>query len=306
MKFELKFKVYGNLKIINDCIEVKHNHFLIKLFKENCQFYISISKTIDEDSECLPTLNFNNEIKEVVLPKEEAYSEMLEYINHIESFAATDNKIEYIDKVNLEFKWIPENEQDNFSPVSSIRKTLDTEQELDFISQDWLMQTVLHKRQLGELFIPFSFFRDAKKMFYSAKYQTAFCTFYLMLEYFFYDKKRGYGINNNAFKQDLCLNRTLNKTLDQIKLYPDHLKWLNEQLELKRKKYDEEGLLTILNAYRNDFSHASNASKNRNIFNENNFFSLAYVTFILCNFVVIKKRLAPFVNSSELSKFYNR
>jgi hypothetical protein len=306
MRFELQFKVYGNLKIINNYIEIKRNPYTIKLFKDNFQFYISISKRIDENSDCLPKLHFNNGMKELILPKEASYSEMLEYINHIESFAATDNKIEYIDKVNLELKWIPENDEDHLSPITSFKKTLETEQEHEVLSQDWLVQTVLHKRQLGELFIPFSFFKEAKKMFYFANYQTSFCTFYLMLEYFFHDEKRGWGINNNAYKHDLCLRRSLYKTLNQIKLYPNHLRWLYDELELKRKKYDEEGLLTILIAYRNDFSHASDKNKNRNIFNENKYFSLAFETLVLSNFVVIKKRLAPFVSPSELDDFYNK
>lgn len=306
MIFELQFKIYGNLNIINNHIEIKQYPYTIKIFKENNQSYIAISKKIDSNSDCLPTLNNSNSIKEIIFPKESSYSEMIEYINHIESFGAVDNKIEYIDKIDVEFKWISENEEDHFSPFTNIRRTLQTEQNLDIISQNWLLQTVIHKRQLGELFIPFSFFRDAKNMFNAAKYQTAFCTFYMMLEYFFHDEKRGWGINNNAFKNNICLQSSLNKTLNQIKLYSDHFIWLNEELKLKKKKYNEEGLLTLINLYRNDFSHASNKSKNRNVFNEHRFFSLAFVTSVLCNFVVIKKRLAPFVSPSELDEFYNR
>ena len=35
MRFELQFKIYGNLKIINDYIEVKQNPYTIKIFKDN-------------------------------------------------------------------------------------------------------------------------------------------------------------------------------------------------------------------------------------------------------------------------------
>jgi len=306
MIFELQFKVYGNLKILNDYVEIKKYPYLIKLFKDNNQFYISISKRIDSNSNCLPILKDSNGTNEIILPQESSYGEMIEYINHIESFGAVDNKIEYINKIDIKFKWIPEDEEDHFSPFSIITRTLEVEQELDIISQDWLLQTVIHKRQLGDLFIPFSFFRDAKQMFHSAKYQTAFCTFYLMLEYFFHDEKRSWGINNNAYKNNICLQTSLNKTLNQIQLYSDHYNWLNEQLRVKNKSYDEDGLLTLINLYRNDFSHASNKNKNRNIFNEHRFFSLAFITLVLCNFVAIKKRLSPFVSPSELENFYKK
>ena len=306
MRFELHFKIFGQLEIIKNSIEIKSNPYTIKLFKDKNQFYISISKKIDANSDCLPKLSFGNKVTEVIMPKESAYNEMIEYINHIESFGAIDNKIEYIDKINLQLKWIPESDTDHFSPIENMARTLETKPKLDIISQDWLIQTVVHKRQLAELFIPFSFFRDAKIMFYSAKYQTAFCTFYMMLEYFFHDQKRGWGINNNAFKNDACLRASLTKTLNQNLLYPDHFKWLNEELVCKKKDYNEEGLLTVLNIYRNDFSHASDKNKNRNIFNENKYFSLAFVTLMVCNFVIIKKRLAPFVSPSDLDEFFER
>lgn len=306
MRFELQFKVYRDLNIINNHIEIVNQPYLIKLFKESNQFYISISKRIEAGSNCLPILTNFNQADESILPEESSYSEMIEFINHIESFGAVDNKIEYIDKINIEFKWIPENDDDHFSPFSVIKRNLKNEQTLETISQDWLFSTVIHKRQLGPLYITFSFYRDAKQMFYSAKYQTAFCTFYMMLEYFFHEKNRGWGINNNAYKNNTCLQSCLIKTLHQIRSYSDHSQWLNNELQSRNKFYDEEGLLSLINSFRNDFSHASDKNKSRNIFNEQKYFSLAFIILVLCKFVTIKKRLSPFVNPAEVNDFYKK
>ena len=56
MRFELQFKVYGDINIINNHIEIVNQPYLIKLFKESNQFYISISKRIEAGSNCLPIL----------------------------------------------------------------------------------------------------------------------------------------------------------------------------------------------------------------------------------------------------------
>lgn len=306
MRFELQFRVYGNLRIKNNLIEIKRNPYLIKLFEEANLYYISISKHIDSDSDCLPTVNNSSGINEIILPNKSSYSEMIEYINHIESFGSLDNKIEFIDKINIKFKWIPETEEDHLSPFTKIERTFDDNQELDVISEDWFLQTIIHKRQLGELYFPISFFRDGKNMFHYGKYQTSFCTFYMMLEYFFHDEKRGWGINNNAYKNYNCLESSLNKTLLQIKSYPQHHAWICDKLKQINKNYNEEGLLILINKYRNDFSHASNKDKNRNNFREHEYFSLAFITLVLCKFVSIKERLAPFVNPDELENFYKR
>jgi len=307
MKFELQFKVYGDLKIQNNNIEIKKHPYLIKLFEEEeNQFYISISKQISLNSDCLPKINNSNGIYEVVLPKQSAYSEMIEYINHIESFASVDNKIVSIDKINIIFSWIPENDDDHYFPFTKIQRSFDNEHELDFISEEWLSQTIIHKRQLGELYLPFSFFKEGKNMFHSGKYQTAFCTFYMMLEYFFHDEKRGWGINNNAYKTYVCLEACINKTLLQIQSYQQHHNWLKNELKQINKNYNVEDFLSLIIKFRNDFSHASDKNKNRNNFKEHEYFSLAFITLMLCKFVSIKQRLSPFVHPNEREIFYKR
>ena len=113
------------------------------------------------------------------------------------------------------------------------------------------------------------------------KYQSSFCTFYMMLEYFF--TEGNWGIKNDAYKRDKCLKNSLIKCLDELKKYEQHYKWLNDELATRKKTYNEEGLLFTLNMFRNEMSHAVNKYKNRNPFNEHKFLSLTFITMMICN-----------------------
>ena len=301
MKFEIEFKIYGNLKIPNDLIEIKKHPYLIKIFKNDVEFYISISKTILEDSDCLPLINSAEQLKEIELPKESSYSDMIELVNHIESFGSLDNRLESIDKSNITLRWIAENDDDHFSPFYEIKRQRAKDQNLDCLSEDWLFSTVVHKNQLGELFFAFSFYRDGKNLFHGLRYQSSFCAFYMMLEYFFNEK--GWGIQPDAYERKKCLRNSLTKTLEGVKKHPNHYKWLTNELTRRNKKFDEAGLLFIINIYRNELSHAVDKSKNRNVFTEDRYFSLSYIAMTLCVFVSIKKRLLPFIRTSEIDKF---
>ncbi len=303
MIFELTYKIYGNLKIDKN-LNVKKHPYHISIFEKEGSYYISISKHINEHSSCLPIIEISGLHKTIKLPNSESYEDMIEVINHIESFGALDNKLEYIDRLNPLMKWIPENDEEHFLPFNQIERKIQTSQDLTRLSKDWLSHTVISMNQLGDLYIPFSFFRDGKLLFHSARYQSSFCTFYMMLEYFFTEKK--WGIKNDVHTRDKCLKTSLIKCLKSLPKYQKHYQWLTKELKKRNKKYDEAGLLFILNRFRNEFSHAAEKDKNRNPFNEHKYFSLAFITLIVCTNVSIKKRLMPYVNPNDLENFLNR
>ena len=303
MIFELKYRVFGKLNFETP-LRIKKYPYKILLFEENGLFFISISKKIDSNSKCLPTFEISNSIKEIKLPSIDSYQEMEDIISHIESFGALDNKLEYIDKLNVFMKWIPENENDHFSPLSQIERKLDNDPILDAISYNWLSSTILHKNQLGELYFPFSFFREGKRLFNSMRYQSSFCTFYMMLEYFFTESS--YGIKNDVYKRDKCLKHCLINCLNDLQKYQQHYEWLNKEIVSRKKNYNEDGLLFILNRFRDELSHAVKKDKNRNPFNEHKYFSLSFITMMICINVSIKKRLLPFIQTTEINGFLER
>lgn len=306
MIFEIEFEIRGNINLTNGNILVRKHPYLIKIFNKEEKNYISISKKIFEDSACLPKVvngSSTNAIK-VILPKEESYADILELVQHIESFGALDNKFKGINTNNITLVWIPESDQDHFSPLRSVKRNRVESIDPSPLTKNWLQGTVFHKNQLEDLFIPFAFYRERLNLFYDTKYQASFCSFYMMLEFFFHDKS--WGIEKDAYKTKACLGSSLNKVLNEINKYQTHCNWLSQELANRNKSYDEEGLLFVINRFRDELSHAVDKTKNRNIFNDSSFFSLAFIMLQLCFFVTVKKRFLPFVQPNNRDNFMQK
>ncbi len=303
MLLEIQAKINGDIIIERD-IEFKKHPYIIKVFKKEKEYFISFKRKIVDLENSIPKLiEKSGGDFDLILPKQETYQDILKSIQHIESFGALDHKLTSIDTTNLIFKFIPENENDHISPLKEIKKRTPNNPH-ERITKDWLFNTLIFENQMGELFIPFAFYRDATDLFNQARYQSAFCTYYMMLEYFFHEKK--YGIQNDAYKRMRCLNTGLKNTLNDLIKHPNHHDWLNNELNKRNKSYNPEGLLFILNRFRDELSHAVDKNKNRNIFNDLSFFPLAFITMNICLYVSIKKRLLPFTKKENKERFLDQ
>ncbi|HEY5588494.1 MAG TPA: hypothetical protein VIK86_06005 [Candidatus Paceibacterota bacterium] len=302
MIFEVQVEILGDNISIEENVEFKKHPYFIRLFGKDEKYYISIQKKLLNFEGCVPTMSVGIDgIPKITIPPNDFYQDIIHFIQHVESFGALDNRLQRIDCDNLTLRWIPENENEHISPFKEITRKKENNKPNVKITKNWLQNTVIYERQMGDLFIPFAFYRDATILFHDSRYQSAFCTFYMMLEYFFHEKE--WGIAKDAYKRDLCLNTCLKATLDTLPKYNAHLTWLVNELNRRAKEYNEEGLLFILNRFRDELSHAVHKDKNRNIFNDKSFFSLAFIAMNVCLLVSIKKRLLPFVRVSEKDNF---
>jgi len=301
MEFEIQAEIIGKLNL-DKTIEVKKHPYIIKVFKIGIKNYISFRTKLIEIENCIPTLtNGDNGIPVISLPASDFYEDAIKTIHHIESLGALDNLITSIDTDNLTLRWFNDNNYEQISPLKEIIKKREKQDYRGKLTKGWLQNAVIYESQMGDLRIPFAFFRDAKNLFESARYQSAFCTFYMMLEYFFNEGK--WGIKNDTYKRKPCLNTALRTTLKQLEKSGDHYKWLQNEIKRRHKEYNEQGLLFVLNQFRDELSHASSKSKNRNVFNETAFFSLAFIIKNVCFYVSIKERLVPFVRKDEVDAY---
>lgn len=120
MLFEVKAEVKGNIVLKRD-IEINKHPYTIRLFFEKGKYYISFLKRLINFEGCIPTLKKEkNGIPIITLPKQDFYSDAIKTIQHIESFAALNNRLKSIDTVILRLKWIPENENEHISPFNEV------------------------------------------------------------------------------------------------------------------------------------------------------------------------------------------
>lgn len=303
MILEIQAEIQGNLTIRKD-FSFRHHPYTVAINQVSDKFYITFSRKVNDKIAEIPKMqNGNDGIPHICLPREDAYQDIIEILQHVESFGALDDRLSKIDMENLKFKWIPENENDHQSPFNELSRKLE-EKEKTELTEGWLRDTIIHQRQMRNLYLPFSFFRDGKEFFNMRKYQASYCSFYMMLEFFF--NENGWGIKNDAHTRKVCLNGALSKTLEQMPKYIEHYNWLILELKNRQKSYNVEGLLFLLNRFRDEFSHASQNERNRNPFRERDYISISFIIMVVCNFVSIKMRLLPFVREDERDSFLRR
>lgn len=303
MILEIQAEIIGNLKI-DKGFSFKHHPYTVAVNKELDRYYIVFSRIIKDGEAEIPKMqNGNDGILEVHLPSGEAYQDIIEILQHIESFGALDDRLSKIDMENLTYRWIPENERDHQTPFNELKRKVEVKPNIE-LTENWLRNTIICRGQMKDLYLPFSFLRDGKEFYAIRKYQAAFCSFYWMLEYFF--NENGWGIEKDAYLRKKCLSIALYKTLEQMPKYKNHYDWLINELKKRQKEYDVEGLLFLLNRFRDEFSHASINERNRNPFRERDYISISFIIMVVCHFVSIKKRLLPFVRGNERNSFLSK
>lgn len=297
MIVKIETEISGNFLIEGD-LKVKNHPYdiFIRFDIETKKHFISISKKIVDYLSYLPKLNI--EENSLIIPSENFLEEQKSILRHIESFGAIDKGIKKIFWDNCSIEWIPEldNERKDLS-ICKYDRDFTTKTKKQVISKDWLQNTVIHRRQLEHLALPFSFFREGIDSFNNYQYQQSFINFYLMLEGFFANGEFKNEKVKSQFKNSPILVKAIKLTLDYLeKNKGKDYEWLINICNKYNKHVDEIGVIHFLVELRGNLSHFSinKPDKHKNPFKDNDFKSLALISMIICRFISIDLRLEPF------------
>lgn len=160
----------------------------IRFDEQTNKFFISISTRVTEYSSYLPKMTIDDQkISHIDFPSQSFLEQQIEILQHIESFGAIDIGVEKINWQNCSIEWIPETDIEKEElTIRKYNRDLSYGKERKVLSKDWLLKTIIYKRQLDHLALPFSFFREGANFYHSFQYQNSFINFYLMLEGFFW------------------------------------------------------------------------------------------------------------------------
>jgi hypothetical protein len=301
MIVRIETEIIGAFEIEKD-MKINHYPFEIDIFseEETNRFLISISKKVINYSSHLPKLIINdNKIKEINFPSQSFLEEQIKILQHIESFGAIDKGIERINWQDFSIEWIPETEEEKLElPIRKYQRDLSYGLEPKILSKDWLLNTVIHKRQLDHLALPLSFFREGANFYHNFQYQNSFINFYLMLEGFFGD---GVHYDNKTmkleFKKSDILEYAIHETIKYLeKLKGKHYEWLINVCKKYDKIVDKDGIIHVLVKQRGNLSHFSLTKSNnqKNPFKDRDYESLAFIAMTICMYASIQLRLEPF------------
>jgi len=301
MILKIETEILGNFSIEKD-MKIKHNPFEIDIrFEEEMnRFFISISRRVTDYSSYLPIMSTtDHKISQINFPPQSFLEEQIEILQYIESFGAIDKGVEKINWQNCSIEWIPETDiEEEELTIKKYNRDLSYDKELKILSRNWLFNTIIYRRQLSHLTLPFSFFREGANFYHNFQYQNSFINFYLMLEGFF-----GNGIDYKnekmklEFKKSDILEYAINESIQYLEnMRGKHYEWLIEICKRYNKKVDKEGIIHVIVEQRGNLSHFSfrNLNKQKNPFKDSSYESLAFITMSICVFSSIKLRLGPF------------
>lgn len=284
MIIKIEAEVSGNFMIEKD-MKLKIYPFDIdfRFDSKSNKFFILISKKITDIS----SIDANNILDEPI-----------KILQLIESFGAIDKGVEKIDWQNYSVEWIPEsNEEREDIGIRKSKRDLYYDFDSEILSKDWLNSTVIHRRQIEHLALPFSFYKEGVNFFHSFQYQNSFLNFYLMIEGFFGNGEFKNKLVKIEFKKSQILEKAINQTLSfLIQKKSIHYDWLNNVCKKYNKNVDKDGIIHFLVEFRGHLSHFSlkNSDKMKNIFKDKDYESLAFISMCICRFASIDLRLSPF------------
>jgi hypothetical protein len=296
--------------LIDEELVIKQYPFTIKLYPDSNRILnrISIEKAVIEFMDYIPRVEIeNHQIVKIEFREGKILAEYEEILKHIESIGALDLGIREIKWDNPTIEWIPENEGERLMlPLPKYGRKHQFEQIVRKVTIGWLRDTIIFRKQLSHLALPFSFYRKGVNLYHRFEYSEAFLNFYFMLEGIFGNGKTKNGPVKEEFLKSDFLDFAIDTFLNNLDKdnYENHNIWLVNYLSTKKNNtINKESIISMLVDKRGELSHFSaRSTKNqRNNFNENENQSPAFIIMSICLSVTTKLRLAPFRKGEEMS-----
>jgi hypothetical protein len=286
MRIEVKALIKGDF-IVNEPIMAKSHPYDFEILREDNNYYIIISKKVVDYHNYITKYEVFDGIPQFTLTSEEIYSDIIDWLQYIESMGAFNFGVESISWDEPIITWIPEDEQEYGSmPINSHQKIYKKERPSKKLSQSNLSNVVFHRRFLKELHIPFTYFRQGRNLLQQRKYYFSFINFFMMLEYCFGNGKVKKNAVLKEFGNSYLLRKSITSAIELLKQTDNkiHFDWLQTECFSRQKKIDVDGILYLLVEYRGMLSHASKLSE-KYLFNDKELFSISLSVNLICFFV---------------------
>lgn len=257
MIIKVEAELLGKIKLEREII-FKSMPYDVKVSfnEENGKFFISLKRPFYNYQSFIPTIKDRS----INIPDENFLEEFKNIFQYIESFGAIDSNIDKIDWGNLIVEWIPETEDDKLS-ISKYSRQISDNLESVTISENWLKEIMIFRRQLNHLVMPFSYMKDGIVEYNKQNYQKSFMNFYLMIEGCF---SNGKNFKNSVVKNDFANSNILDFAIKKMFMelckgihVSEHKWFVNECKKYNKEPFKKESLIHLLVENRGKLSHFS-------------------------------------------------
>ncbi len=303
MRIALKTEIIADM-VVTTPITTKLHPYEFEVYKEQGALWLKVSKPVKDYEEFLPKVFKQNGQINIVIGKDDIFKDLLDWLQYIEAMGSFNVQIERVYWDRPTFCWIAETKEEHLqTPLSEYTKTPMKGRKPKRLTSSNLFNLVAFRRQLKNLYIPFTYFKEGQRFFNNFNYYFAFINFFMMLEYCFangkFKKVEVIKSFNDAKLLRLCileyLNLPENTTID----------WLKNECKKHNKNLDIDGIIYLLVTYRGDLSHATKKSE-KHYRKDADLRPLAVVISTICFLVCGNFQISEFMDEKQKEEWLVR
>lgn len=265
MKIALKAEVMAKW-VLTEPVIAKLYPYDFEVYKENDKLWLKVTKPVKDYDEYLPKAFVKNGQMHIQIGKDDVFSDLLDWLQYIEAMGSFNIQIERVYWDRPTFCWIAETEEEHLkTPLSEYSRTPQNGKSPKRLTNSNLSNIVIYRRQLKDIYIPFTYFKEGQRFFDNFNYYFAYINFFMMLEYCFADGKFKTADVIKNFKEARLLRMCILEflALNRINIGDKATEALKKECNRRNKQYDVDGLIYLFVMLRGELSHASTKSEGR-------------------------------------------
>lgn len=265
MRIALKAEIEADL-ILSATVTAKLHPYDFEIFKENNKLWLKVSKPVKDYEDYLPKVFIENGVMNIAIGKDDLFKDLLEWLQYIEAMGSFNLQIDRVHWDRATFCWIAETEAEHSqTPFTEYTRAPQRGRRSKRLKSSNLFNIVMHRRQLEDIYIPFTYYKEGQRFFNNFNYYFAFINFFMMLEYCFADGKFHQSDVMRQFRESRLLRMCLLEFLAMPTLHKGDDLWdmLEEECKRRNKEFGVDGMIYMLLMLRGELSHASSKSEKR-------------------------------------------
>lgn len=265
MRIALKAEIIADM-VVTEPVTTKLFPYDFEIYKENDKLWLKVSKPIKDYEEYQPKAFVRDGQMHVQIGSNEIFNDLLDWLQYIEAMGAFNIQIERVFWDRPTFCWIAETEEEHLqTPLSEYTRTPQNGKRPKKLTDSNLFNIVVYRRQLKDIYIPFTYFKEGQRFFNHFNYYFAYINFFMMLEYCFADGKFKTAEVIRKFSESRLLRMCVLEflTTNLVHANDKTTEALKNECKRRGKPFDVDGLIYLFVMLRGELSHASTKSESR-------------------------------------------
>lgn len=265
MRIALKAEVIADM-VVKEPVTVKLHPYDFDNYKEDEKLWLKVSKPVKEYEGYLPKVFVKNGQTFIQIGSDEIFNDLLDWLQYIEAIGSFNVQIERVYWDRPTFCWIAETDEEHLQmPLSEYTRTPHKGKWPKRLTNNNLFSIVVNRRQLKDIYIPFTYYKEGQRFFNNFNYYFAYINFFMMLEYCFAEGKFKKAEVIKKFGESRLLRMCILEflTMNQMHANDKTTDALKSECKRRNKQFDADGLIYLLVMLRGELSHASTKSESK-------------------------------------------